>query len=324
MTTPKTGSPEWAASQASPDVTVNEALRRIEAGTGPPRIVDRDLTSPPGSCADGATYIVAGPSPTGAWAGHDGDLAIAVGVDAASGWYFIEPEEWLVVACQDEDVLLRFSNATSPGSWVTYTAAAGAIDLDDLTDVDVPSPSDGQVLTYDTDSPAGWKAMAPSTGVTTLDGLTDVDTTGVVDGYILVYEDSPAGWRAVPRRLGQFWYDQVACSDETTALETGVLSTWRQIGTVVVSEVRASLTTAEADGLIVVDIRLGGVSILSSPIIIDQGALTSVGSSPQAVISTNVIPDNSEMSVEVLSTGGASPVTAAGLKVQFLGAFLAP
>jgi hypothetical protein len=285
MTTPKVSAPELVESQADKEEDHNEGLRRVESGAGLYRVVDRNLTAPPGACADGATYIVSGPSPTGAWVGHDWDLAVAVGVNAANGWYFIEPEDGVFAWVQDEDTLLRYSLSTSP---------------------------------------ANWEAYSPGLGSSTLNDLSDVDTSGVSDGYILVYEDSPAGWRAVPRRLGAFWYDQIACSDEETALETGTLTTWRQIGAVVVDEVRASLTTAEPDGQLVVDIKEGGVSILSTLIVIDQGAKTSVGSSPQPVISDNVLADNAELSVELVSIGGSSPIQATGLKVQMIGRRLAP
>jgi hypothetical protein len=325
MTTPKTASPELVESQADKEEDHNEGLRRVEGGASHYLVVDKDQTAPPGSCADGACYIVASGA-TGAWAGHDGEIAIAVGANASNGWYFRIPEAGVFAWVQDETPPLHYWDASSsPGSWQDYaTGVVGSLALDDLTDVDVPSPSDGQVLTYDTDSPQGWKAQTPVTGATTLDGLSDVDTTGVADGDILVYEQSPTGWRAVPRRLGHFWYDQVACSDETTALTTGTLSTWRQIGSVVVDEVRASLTTAEPDGQLIIDIKEGGVSILSTKITIDQGSKTSVGSSPQPVISDNVLADNAELSVEVVSIGGNSPIQAAGLKVQLIGRFLAP
>lgn len=285
MTTPKTASPELVESQADKEEDHNEGLRRIESGAGHFRVEDRNLTAPPGSCADGATYIISGPSPTGAWANEDGNIAIAVGTNASNGWYIIDAEDGMTAWVKGESVKVRFDNTTSPSTWILDNSAVGTLAMDDLT---------------------------------------DVDTSGVGDGYILVYEDSPTGWRAVPRRLGAFWYDQVACSDESTALELGTLATWRQIGSVVVDEVRASLTTAQADGQLVVDIKEGGVSILSTKIMIDQGGKTSVGSSPSAVISDNVIADNAELSVELVSTGGTSPVTAAGLKVQLIGRFLAP
>lgn len=286
MTTPKTASPELVESQADKEETVNEAVRRVEAGASLYPVVDKDLTAPPGSCADGACYIVASPA-TGDWAGHEGEIAIAVGTNASNGWYFRIPEEGVFAWVQDETPPLHYwDNSSSPGSWQDY--AAGVV------------------------------------GSLALNDLTDVDTTGVADGYIMVYEDSPAGYRLVPRRLGAPFFLQVACSDETTALEVGdALVTFRQIGGVVLDEVRASLNDPQADAQVVVDLNKNGSTILSTLIIIDQGATTSVGSSPQPVISDNVIPDNAEWSVDLVSVGGVSPITAAGLKVQLIGRYLA-
>lgn len=87
MTFPKTGGDEWAAAQASPQVPVNGSLRRVDALANRALIVDRDLAAPPGSCADGANYLVAA-SPTGAWSGQAGKLATAVGTNASNGWSF--------------------------------------------------------------------------------------------------------------------------------------------------------------------------------------------------------------------------------------------
>lgn len=61
--------------------------------------------------------------------------------------------------------------------------------LDDLLDVDVPTPTDGQVLTWDSGT-SKWVNETPSAG--TLDDLTDVDTTTIppVPGDSLVYNGS--------------------------------------------------------------------------------------------------------------------------------------
>lgn len=76
---------------------------------------------------------------------------------------------------------------------------SGATTLDALTDVDVPAPSDGDVLTYQATSPAGWVAAAPSVGgvPTVLDDLTDVSVPSPSDGDVLTYSTgSPTGWIA--------------------------------------------------------------------------------------------------------------------------------
>lgn len=114
MTTPLIGAPDWEAEQASPWLTENRAKRMIEALARYAVIEDRDLTAPPGSCDDGACYLIAATA-TGDWAGQDGNMAIAVGEDAASGWYFVDIEqEGVELFVRDEDVKIRWDGA----AWV--------------------------------------------------------------------------------------------------------------------------------------------------------------------------------------------------------------
>lgn len=141
MTTPKTSAPEWAASQATPHTTVNEALRRIEAGAGLFRVEDDDATAPPGSCADGAQYIPAATA-TGAWTGKEKNIAIAVGVNAANGWYFIAPEEGMRARIKDENVFKEYDGS----AW--SAAASGVGDLvaaNNLSDVADPATAGANI-----------------------------------------------------------------------------------------------------------------------------------------------------------------------------------
>ena len=71
--------PYVMASQAQKHVTHNEALRLLD-GLVQLSVLDRHLTAPPGSPADGDRYIVAAGA-TGDWAGWD--LNIAYFVDGA-------------------------------------------------------------------------------------------------------------------------------------------------------------------------------------------------------------------------------------------------
>jgi hypothetical protein len=67
-TTPNLGIAYIDSGVPQPEVTHNDAMRRLDALV---QIIvqDRDLASPPGSPSDGQCWIVAS-SPTGAWAGH--------------------------------------------------------------------------------------------------------------------------------------------------------------------------------------------------------------------------------------------------------------
>ena len=93
--------PYLLAAQAQKHVTVNEALRLLD-GLVQLAVLDRHLTAPPGSPADGDRYIVASGA-TGAWAGWD--LNVAYWVDGA--WMRLVPrpgwQAWVV----DEATLPR-------------------------------------------------------------------------------------------------------------------------------------------------------------------------------------------------------------------------
>lgn len=69
-------------------------------------ILDRDLATPPGSPVAGDTYIVAA-SPTGAWVGQAGKVAIWSG----STWVFGTPRVGWVAYIEDEQVLSAYKLA---------------------------------------------------------------------------------------------------------------------------------------------------------------------------------------------------------------------
>jgi hypothetical protein len=70
-----------------------------------------------------------------------------------------------------------------------HTHSAPAID--DLSDVNAPSPSNGDVLTWDS-TPGEWVASAA--GAPALDGLADVDATSPSDGDVLTWSDGDSAW----------------------------------------------------------------------------------------------------------------------------------
>lgn len=122
MTTPIYGLPDWAAAQASPWNGENQAKRILEA-VARGSVSDRDLTAPPGTCDDGACYLVGG-SATGAWATHDGEMAVAVGTNAANGWLFVEiATEGKLLYVEDEATLIQYVSA----AWVEFSAGSAGI-----------------------------------------------------------------------------------------------------------------------------------------------------------------------------------------------------
>jgi hypothetical protein len=111
---------------------------------------------------------------------------------------------------------------------------------------------------------------------------------------------------------------QVACSDESTAITAGAGKvSLRHVGRRCVREVRASLRVAQTSGAIfTVDINVGGVSILSTKLTVDNTETTSTTAATQAVvIAGTVIPDDALITVDVDQVGDG---TAAGLKVTII------
>lgn len=120
-TLPNSGATELAQNQAIPETAANEMGRLLDSGYSRSIIEDRDLTAPPGSCADGARYLVAG-SPTGAWSGQAGKLAVALGANASNGWKFVTVAvEGFALYVRDENLKLIHDGS----AWVSDGSAGG-------------------------------------------------------------------------------------------------------------------------------------------------------------------------------------------------------
>lgn len=111
---------------------------------------------------------------------------------------------------------------------------------------------------------------------------------------------------------------QLAASDETTALTVGSKKvTFRMPYAMTVTEVRASLSTAQTSGSIfTVDITESTLSILSTKITIDNTEKTSVTAATPPVISDSSLADDAEISINIDQVGDG---TAKGLKVTLKG-----
>jgi hypothetical protein len=83
MTSPLLELPELLEAQPNAHLIFNTNLRIMEALVVA-RIVDTALATPPGSPAESSVYFVA-TSPTGAWSGKAGELAIYI----QGAWYFV-------------------------------------------------------------------------------------------------------------------------------------------------------------------------------------------------------------------------------------------
>lgn len=110
----------------------------------------------------------------------------------------------------------------------------------------------------------------------------------------------------------------IAVSDETTALTAGATKvTFRMPFAMVLTGVRASLTTAQPSGSIfTVDINEGGTSILSTKLTIDNTETTSTTAATPAVISDSSLANDAEITIDIDQVGTSG---ATGLKVYLIG-----
>lgn len=74
--------------------------------------------------------------------------------------------------------------------------------LDELTDVNAPTPGDGQYLQWNA-TEGKWKAVTLATPASTLDSLTDVTAASPSNGQVLTWDSATSQWKAVaPAAVG--------------------------------------------------------------------------------------------------------------------------
>lgn len=99
--------------------SMNANLRILDALVAL-RVADKDLTAPP-AATGGSVYII-GASPTGAWAGRAGQLALwCIGDDVPGGqWLFVTPKDsWRAWVVDEGKFYQRVA-----GAWVVDTAGS--------------------------------------------------------------------------------------------------------------------------------------------------------------------------------------------------------
>ena len=127
--TPLLGLPVLEANQAQKHVTHNEALLILDAAIHL-AVESRSLTAPPATPADGDRYLVAAGA-TGAWAGHDGKLAIR----QSGGWTFASAREGWRLWISDESAFFVFDGTV----WRDLQAIA---ELENMTRLGINATAD--------------------------------------------------------------------------------------------------------------------------------------------------------------------------------------
>ena len=145
--TPNLRLPLLTAAPAQKHVTHNEALLALDALVQC-AVLDRDLGAPPSTPAEGDRYIVAS-SPSGAWAGHPGEVAAF----AAGAWSFHAPRPGFLAYVTDEAALLVFDGT----AWLPATPGVlqGLTRLGLGTTADATNPFSAKL------NKALWTALSP-------------------------------------------------------------------------------------------------------------------------------------------------------------------
>jgi hypothetical protein len=132
--TPHLGLPTIEAAQAQKHVTHNEALRMLDALVML-AVLDRDLSAPPPSPAEGDRYIVK-TTGTGAFAGKSNKIAHF----ADGGWSFYSPQAGWVCYLVDEDTLVAWNGTAWSDFFATVTSIQNLVLLGVGTTADATNP----------------------------------------------------------------------------------------------------------------------------------------------------------------------------------------
>lgn len=93
---------------------------------------------------------------------------------------------------------IRFKNASYGNVQTALTAAlsggSGSSTLADLTDTDISTPTNGQVLTYDSTAEKWENANIPTPATPSLSDLTDTTISTPTNGQVLTYDSTAAKW----------------------------------------------------------------------------------------------------------------------------------
>lgn len=135
-------------------------------------------------------------------------------------------------------------------------------------------------------------------------------------------DTGPQGPQGEPGVDQNSWFDTIIASasdEETPLIIGGIKTTFRSPYPLdlTLGYIRASLSTAPTGAPIIIDVYMNGVTMFDTPIQIDIGSRTSVGSAIPAVLAIVTIPDDAEFTVYVTQVGSAQP--GAGLKVAVTG-----
>lgn len=231
MTTPKLALPELSPAQASKELTHNQALATLDQ-LAMPRVVDKDLTAPPGSPVNGAMYIPAAGA-TGAWAGKAGYLAWWL--SSAAVYTFLAPALGMSVRVLDElDAAgLPKIYAYSGTAWVEQTGGSAGMANPMTTAGDLivggaagvparlPVGAPGKVLGIAAGAPAWVDPSATGASLSSVQTFTGPKTLALTDiNTYNVSQDATAQVVTLPAQATVTWTDHAEIHIERGAAGT--------------------------------------------------------------------------------------------------------
>lgn len=133
----------------------------------------------------------------------------------------------------DSDSLIPTQQAVK--AYVDAAVGGPAItELDDVPDVNAPTPSNGDVLTWDS-TPGEWVASPPAGGTFDLDDATDVNAPSPSNGDVLTWDSTPGEWVAAAPSGSTEWtlVDSDTASASATvdlSVDTSTFNEWKLVG----------------------------------------------------------------------------------------------
>lgn len=121
-TTARFALPFLFAGQAQKEVFVNEGHARTDMLLHP--AVEGEASAPPATPQDGECWLV-GAAATGAWVGHDGELAGR----QSGNWLFAQPRNGMAVFDLSAGKIRRYVNGWQAASAVAAPAGGTVIDI---------------------------------------------------------------------------------------------------------------------------------------------------------------------------------------------------
>lgn len=181
--------------QANKEASISESHQQLDALVQA-GVIDRDLTAPPGSPAEGDVYLIptGSPAASGAWAGQDGDIAHY----RNSAWTFITPKEGWRLYVKDEDLLIVYDGSTwyAVGGSIRVKEADSSPDVNGVTTMVVPNGSltddgGGQVTLNLSAALAGFQGIWEQIDRVEFSGVSSVTVGGAqtpsdYDAYLLL------------------------------------------------------------------------------------------------------------------------------------------